>query len=59
MGPAGERPGHAAVVTKDLSVKATARFLSRARRGSLRFPKGFLEALDENLAKMEGKALSA
>lgn len=43
--------------TKDLSVKATAGFLSRARRGSLRFPPGFLEALDEHLARMKGQEL--
>lgn len=43
--------------TKDLSVKATAGFLSRARKGSLRFPPGFLDALDEHLARMEAAAL--
>lgn len=32
-----------------LSARATAGFLDRARRGSLRFPEGFLEALDSHL----------
>lgn len=44
---------------KDLSAKATAGFLARTRRGSLRFPPGFLEALSDHLARMEGDALTA
>lgn len=35
---------------KPLSAKATAGFLERARRGSLNFPVGFLQALDRHLA---------
>ncbi|HWV38664.1 MAG TPA: DNA (cytosine-5-)-methyltransferase [Vulgatibacter sp.] len=45
--------------TKDLSLRATSGFLARTRKGSLRFPEGFLEAVEEHLAKMEGKVLSA
>src|SRR5690606_4636679 len=44
---------------KDLSPKATAGFLSRARKGSLRFPPGFLEALANHLERMEGRAITA
>lgn len=35
---------------KSLSVKATAGFLDRARRSSLRFPPGFIAALERHLA---------
>jgi DNA (cytosine-5)-methyltransferase 1 len=35
-----------------LSARATSGFLSRARTGSLRFPQGFLEALDVHLKEM-------
>ena len=35
-----------------LSQRATAGFLSRARSGSLRFPTGFLEAVEAHLARM-------
>lgn len=35
---------------KPLSIRATAGFLERARRGSLRFPDGFLAALAQHLA---------
>lgn len=38
---------------KPLSVKATAGFLSRARKGQLRFKKGFLDALDKHLAHQQ------
>jgi DNA (cytosine-5)-methyltransferase 1 len=36
-----------------LSAKATAGFLSRARSGCLRFPPGFLEAVENHLRRME------
>ncbi len=36
--------------TKPLSLRATRGFLKRARSGRLRFPEGFLEALDEHAA---------
>lgn len=36
-----------------LSVKAAAGFLSRARTGSLRFPPGFLDAVEAHLRRME------
>jgi DNA (cytosine-5)-methyltransferase 1 len=36
-----------------LSAKATAGFLARARTGSLRFPEGFLDAVERHLARME------
>ncbi len=42
-----------------LSAKATAGFLSRARKGTLRFPKGFLESLDLHLALMERMRVAA
>ena len=42
-----------------LSAKATAGFLSRARKGSLRFPPGFLETLDRHLARMEDRRAAA
>lgn len=38
---------------KPLSARATRGFLGRARAGSLKFPKGFLERLDVHLARME------
>jgi DNA (cytosine-5)-methyltransferase 1 len=38
---------------KPLSPKATAGFLRRARAGNLRFPPGFLEALDDHLISVE------
>ena len=38
---------------KPLSAKATRGFLSRARRGRLRFADGFLDALDEHLDTVE------
>jgi DNA (cytosine-5)-methyltransferase 1 len=43
----------------DLSVKATAGFLSRAYQAKLRFPAGFLAALEVHLAKMRGESLRA
>lgn len=36
----------------DLSARATAGFLERARRGSLRFPHGFLEAVEAHLERV-------
>lgn len=45
--------------TEPLSAKATAGFLSRAYRAKLRFPAGFLEALEEHLARMRGDSLRA
>lgn len=36
-----------------LSAKATAGFLSRARSGTLRFPAGFLDAVEAHLVRME------
>ena len=42
-----------------LSPRATRGFLSRARKGKLRFADGFLEALDEHLAAVETGDLSA
>lgn len=42
--------------TEPLSVKATAGFLSRARTGSLRFPPGFLDAVERHLERMEAMA---
>lgn len=41
---------------KPLSAKATAGFLSRARRGSLRFPPHFLATLDAHLRSVAGSA---
>lgn len=40
--------------TQDLSVKATAGFLSRAQVAKLRFPTGFLDAVRAHLARMRG-----
>lgn len=45
--------------TVDLSAKATAGFLSRAYRAKLRFPNGFLEALEKHLAHVRGESLRA
>jgi DNA (cytosine-5)-methyltransferase 1 len=39
-----------------LSAKATAGFLSRARTGSLRFPPGFLDAVEQHLRRMQAMA---
>ena len=44
---------------KPLSAKGTRGFLSRARRGKVRFADGFLEALDRHLAAIEDEALVA
>jgi DNA (cytosine-5)-methyltransferase 1 len=44
---------------KALSARATAGFLERARSGSLRFPSGFLEALDRHLARVSGRGRPA
>ncbi len=44
---------------EDLSAKATAGFLSRAYQAKLRFPPGFLEALEGHLARMRGDSLRA
>lgn len=45
---------------KPLSARATAGFLTRARRGGLRFQPGFLEALDSHLIRMTSElALAA
>lgn len=45
--------------TQDLSVKATAGFLSRAAVAKLRFPIGFLDAVREHLAHMRGESMRA
>lgn len=42
--------------TEPLSAKATAGFLERAQRGSLSFPKGFLDRVQRHLTLMLGKA---
>lgn len=39
---------------KPLSAKATAGFVSRAKRAKLRFPPGFLDLLERHLAAIEG-----
>ena len=41
--------------TRDLSPRATAGFLERARRSSLRFPHGFLDAVEAHLEQVSGK----
>lgn len=41
---------------KPLSARALRGYLSRAREGSLRFPEGFLDALDKALIRQERKA---
>lgn len=43
----------------DLSAKATAGFLSRAKVAKLRFPAGFLDAVAAHLANMRGDSLRA
>jgi len=45
--------------TQDLSVKATAGFLSRAEIAKLRFPAGFLDAVRAHLARMRGESMRA
>lgn len=45
--------------THDLSVKATAGFLSRAEVAKLRFPPGFLDAVRAHLARMRGESMRA
>lgn len=45
--------------TFDLSVRATAGFLSRAEIAKLRFPPGFLEAVRSHLARMRGESMRA
>lgn len=42
--------------TTPLSARATAGFLDRARRAKLRFPQGFLSAVDAHLARMREAA---
>lgn len=44
---------------QDLSVKATAGFYSRAKTAKLRFPAGFLAAVEAHLSKMRGDSLRA
>lgn len=44
---------------EDLSEKATAGFLSRAYQAKLRFPEGFIKALENHLARMRGESLRA
>lgn len=44
---------------EDLSEKATAGFLSRAHQAKLRFPDGFLDALEAHLARMRGESVRA
>lgn len=41
--------------TRDLSERAASGFLERARRGSLRFPNGFLDAVEAHLEHVAGK----
>ncbi len=41
--------------TRELSERATAGFLGRARRSSLRFPHGFLDAVEAHLAQVRGE----
>lgn len=41
---------------KPLSVRATAGFLKRTRQGSLRFPVGFIDAVEAHLARMRAAA---
>lgn len=45
--------------TQDLSVRATAGFLSRAELAKLRFPAGFLDAVRAHLARMRGESMRA
>jgi DNA (cytosine-5)-methyltransferase 1 len=44
---------------QDLSAKATAGFLSRARQAKLRFPPDFIRALEVHLARMHNEPLRA
>jgi DNA (cytosine-5)-methyltransferase 1 len=44
---------------EDLSAKATSGFLSRAYQAKLRFPAGFLQALEAHLARMRGESVRA
>lgn len=44
---------------EDLSGKATSGFLSRACQAKLRFPPGFLEALESHAARMRGESVRA
>ncbi len=44
---------------KPLSVKATAGFLKRAREGSLRFPMGFLDRIEQHLEQMSSTTSAA
>lgn len=41
---------------KPLSVRATVGFRERTKRGTLNFPKGFLDAVDRHLARMKTKS---
>jgi DNA (cytosine-5)-methyltransferase 1 len=45
--------------TTPLSARATAGFLKRARKGNLRFPDGFLEAVDQHLKRVLVDSLAA
>lgn len=45
--------------TEDLSERATAGFLSRAYQAKLRFPEGFIKALESHLSRMRGESLRA
>jgi DNA (cytosine-5)-methyltransferase 1 len=45
--------------TKPLSVRATSGFLGRARSGSLRFPDGFLDCVEDHLSRVREVALAA
>lgn len=45
--------------SQDLSVRATAGFLSRAEVAKLRFPAGFLDAVRAHLARMRGEQMRA
>jgi DNA (cytosine-5)-methyltransferase 1 len=53
---APDRPGRKLLhefltATEPLSTRATAGFLSRTRKSSLRFPPGFLEAVQRHLTR--------
>lgn len=60
--PIGITPPSLAEVMRDttgqqlLSIKATSGFLSRTRRAKLRFEPGFISAVEQHLAYMEGAA---
>jgi DNA (cytosine-5)-methyltransferase 1 len=45
--------------TRPLSERATAGFLARTRRSRLRFPEGFIPAVETHLAEMQGSAEAA